>query len=406
MAVNQSACKPNKLLTTNHLLFDKIQTVTTLLLVSLCTQLHAATPTDLNWYRFSPLVIAHDSSQPITMTVAMKDASAANLTVSLTNGDKVTLAHLGGGIYSAQLSAVQVLHNHVVNDAHNHIGFLELPGPCPPLQNGCLNLFVNVRTAQMPDVPIAQLATDAQASTHIVNLRQDSLHTNGQPSSATLQRFYELYDDDFDFIAQVDAVRSVKNRNFRGIRNAITGIGVPVFDNGAANGSPDRLLGTIEFPVDSFFDLAETGSHHEIGHCWINFLNTTALSNRPFVHWPLSDVGYGIMGISIPPTGQGGNFAWDLTVQPSGDVLVQSRSGATEFNDLELYLMGLIPDTEVADHFVLPNQDLAQMQNGAILPGPVTTVTIDDIIQGEGARVPASTQRTDRVYNRHNSVEW
>ena len=63
---------------------------------------------------------------------------------------------------------------------------------------------------------------------------------------------------------------------------------------------------------------------------------------------------------------------------------------AVEFNDLELYLMGLIPADQVGRHFVFRDQDqLDQLTHEGILRGPVDFVDIDDIVAMEGPRIPA-----------------
>lgn len=71
---------------------------------------------------------------------------------------------------------------------------------------------------------------------------------------------------------------------------------------------------------------------------------------------------------------------------------------ATEFNDLELYLMGLVSADAVRPHFVFRDRRLV-VQANAVLPGPVGTVRIADIIAENGARSPsaASAQRSFRV---------
>lgn len=60
-----------------------------------------------------------------------------------------------------------------------------------------------------------------------------------------------------------------------------------------------------------------------------------------------------------------------------------------EYNDLELYLMGLVNPAQVGPHFVFNNQNQA-VAPGAILQGPVTNITTSDIIAVNGPRVPAA----------------
>jgi hypothetical protein len=68
------------------------------------------------------------------------------------------------------------------------------------------------------------------------------------------------------------------------------------------------------------------------------------------------------------------------------------------FSDLSLYLMGQRPSNQVGDHFVFDNQAQPLVPNGT-LSGPVTTVTINDVITHLGARSPdfAHAQKCFRV---------
>jgi hypothetical protein len=162
-----------------------------------------------------------------------------------------------------------------------------------------------------------------------------------------------------------------------------------IFDFGATYGSQNQLQGIINFPIDSFFDLAETAAIHEIGHRWMCFLDNPQFSQSPS-HWPISDVAYGVMGFNIPGSNNvGGSFAWELIEQPNGDYLVQRRERAREFNGLELYLMGMASTNEIADTIVFQDQDQGdQLFHGGVLHGPVDVITIDDIIAANGPRVP------------------
>ncbi len=108
------------------------------------------------------------------------------------------------------------------------------------------------------------------------------------------------------------------------------------------------MQGISVFPISSFFDGAEASYQHELGHQWINFLNGT-----PFEigvpHWPLSSVASGVMGISLAG-GVGGRFPYKLI--PEGpNYRLELITGQPVFNDLELYLMSLLPaDSVSTDH--------------------------------------------------------
>jgi hypothetical protein len=167
---------------------------------------------------------------------------------------------------------------------------------------------------------------------------------------------------------------------------------MPLFDGSNQYGSAGRLQGITCFPLTTYFDGAETAYNHELGHQWINFLRDTPLK-AGVPHWPLSDLASGVMGYS-KPGGQGLSFPYTLQETVSG-YLVGARPGEPVFNDLELYLMGLLPPDSVQIHFVFQNQDQTPMV-GQVLPGPVTSFTLQDIVAAEGARTPSFKEAPKR----------
>ena len=362
------------------------------LLLSASNQSSGQSLGDLQWYSWQPRAVSANEPEPLTFTAKVA-GNPASLQISLRNGGSVTLQSIGSDLYEGTLTADELLSNYQAGDRHNSVGFLELPGPCSTPGPGCLNLYANVRTIDMPDVQVSVLAPDVQFSTHVVNIQNDDLLLGAHAGADVLLRFYEFFADEFDFVAVVHQVNTITNRSYRSLRNDTLGIGISIFDNAAALGSQNRLLGTINYPVEFFFDLAEKGSLHEIAHRWINFLDHPLLSPG-IPHWPVGDIGYGIIGVSIGGSSVGGDFPWELVEQPNGDVLVQQREPATEFNDLELYLMGLLPANSVGEHFVLPG--VQQVGHGQIIPGPVERFTIDDIVAVQGPRVPSAGEGQTR----------
>jgi hypothetical protein len=114
-------------------------------------------------------------------------------------------------------------------------------------------------------------------------------------------------------------------------------------------------------------------------------------------HWPISNVAYGIMGFGISGSGAGGTFSYDLVELPNGEYGVTRVEPATQFNSLELYLMGLITGNEVEDAIVFQNQD--EISAGGTIQGRVDVLTIDDIVAVNGPRSPGvgSAQTNFRI---------
>ena len=139
----------------------------------------------------------------------------------------------------------------------------------------------------------------------------------------------------------------------------------------------------------------------EVGHQWGAFVevargNRKGLLGRDDSHWSyyMDSDGSPMEGNDWIDNGDG-----SFTVNPD------QRTMTTAYNDLDLYLMGLMPPEEVQNWFVIvgpdPRVDVAtppwptEGQQGAG-PGTVTgkkmVYTIQDVIDAEGERVPTAAE--------------
>ena len=122
-------------------------------------------------------------------------------------------------------------------------------------------------SAQIGDVPVVPLDTDAQFTSHVVNLVVPTLAgpfiENGTLNlAAVAKQFYARFGDDYDMLHVVPDELFFAEASGRHeiIKNTIQGIGLPVFDNAAAYGSAGRLQG-----ISVFRDPPNRGtSNHEI----------------------------------------------------------------------------------------------------------------------------------------------
>jgi len=348
------------------------------------------------WVAWQPRIVNAARTDSMSLLVHVSPG-ITRVQLSPTSGASYRVfRHLGGQLYQLDLSGDQMVGGYVTGDYHKFVGFIDYYSGSTRLMRG--NGFVSVREATMPDAPITPLAGDAAATSRVLNVRVDGVPATGVSHSLATQRLYQLFPDDYDFVAIVQPVTYYQNRYYAGVRNTTTGIGVGAFDAGATYGSASRLQGVIHYPIDGFFDLGEQAAVHEIGHRWVNVLFNTPLSGGS-PHWPVSTLASSVMGFNIPGSNVGGNF--NSVFQPNGDgtykVLAAPDTG--RFYDLELYLMGLLPKDSVGPHFVFQNQAQFPIATGGNAAGPVTTVTVDDIIAAKGARIPAygSAQTTFRV---------
>jgi hypothetical protein len=338
------------------------------------------------WSTSQPRVITPGTADPIVFVTSGPPGTTSVQLVPADGGAALAMVQLGGTLYQQTLPASRVLQRYAQGDLHAFVGFLDYYAGSTRTMRG--NLFVNVRDAGVPSVTVIQRAGDAQRSDHVVNIRYDSLFLGGGIPSAIPRRFYQLFGDDYDFLGVVEQTDVYANRNYQGVKNTETGFGATAFDRTPDVGSAGRLLGMVDFPIANFFDLAQKAALHEIGHRWMVYL-PPPFSLTGQSHWPVSDMAYGMMGFSLPG-GEGGDF--NFTMTPSGaDFVLHAQPVATHYNDLELYLMGLAPASEVVPHVVLLNQN-QPLVDGGVLHGPVTTFSIDNLVAALGPRTPACGQ--------------
>ncbi|UCG57387.1 MAG: hypothetical protein JSU70_21280 [Phycisphaerales bacterium] len=350
--------------------------------------------------RTTPMVVDVSSPENVRLEVKVEGKPTAVTLMLASSGIEVLMRDdgnladkvAGDGVYTVIVAVRDILHNFTPDDVYrNFIGYVR---PYVGKERvGQWNVFFDILTDDVPPVQIRRVAHDIQCTKHLVNIVfpqffEDFLR------SAVCGRFYEEFDDDYDFINLIYEVSYFQNRFHANIRNDVTGIGMTVFDGSASYGSDGRLMGITVFPIPGFFDGAGPSYQHELGHQWINWLIVPPL-DYAIPHWPLSDLASGIMGWAMGLGGQGLHFNFDL-VPDDGDYLLVPDYKAKDFTDLALYLIGLIGRDEVGEHFVFDDQD--QSPSAGILHGPVTTVRIDDIISQAGPRVPDYTI-SQKVFN-------
>lgn len=304
------------------------------------------------------------------------------------------------GIYAVMLPAAQITSGLQPDDVlRRFVGFLKVfQGTA---QVARLNLFAEIITSEIPRLPVTRLAQDVEYTDYAVNILDPSFFSvNAQglmfDATRTLKRFYQVFPDEFDSLNLIYVPSYPQNRVRVALKNDVQGIGQQLFNNTSFYGSAGRLLGFSIFPSSNFFDGAESGYQHELGHQWINYLSFSPLdSGRP--HWPLSSLATGIMGWSDPVTKQGFDFPCQL-VRESGGVRLVPRDGAPVFTDLDLYLMGLLPQDQVGDHLVFSDQRQAAMLpcNNQVYTGQMLTVRVADVVRATGRRTPDATSSLKR----------
>jgi hypothetical protein len=334
---------------------------------------------------WEPRVVNTISNAPVTFT-SVVTGNPTSVAFVPKSGPTVPLTPAGDDTYQITLYPEDILDDYQTGHGHHFVGFLDIVGNDTTYRR---NLSVNVRDETMPSVPIISINETAQLSTHIVNLQDDELWLSGWAPADVFNRFYDHFEDKFDFANIVSQVTTGRNRGYSSVRNDIRGIGLSMKDNGDTYGSANRLQGIVNYPIDTLFDLGTKGANHEIGHRWGVFLDFPSL-DAPGPHWPVSDFARGIMGFNLAG-GVGGQFPYDFIEQSDGTFLVQMTELTDEFNDLELYLMGLMAPEDVSPGRLFLNQNQQdQLFHGGIFEGPAELVTVQDFVDHNGSRIPAA----------------
>ncbi|HEU4391917.1 MAG TPA: choice-of-anchor X domain-containing protein, partial [Blastocatellia bacterium] len=311
-------------------------------------------------------------------------------------GDKVA----GDGIYSLTLQASQITSGLQPRDVFRRfIGFTKV------FQGSTLvvriNTFAEIITDEIPRLPVTVYAQDVQYTPYVVNIVDSNFFTDFNVDRVT-KRFYQAFPDQYDFLSLVYGISHIQNRVHMVVKNEVQGIGLRQSDSSGRYGSSGTLKGITFFPNTGFFDGANRGFSHELGHQWINFLNLPPFSEG-IPHWPLSDLAAGIMGWSIGTSREGGSFPCKVVPEPGGVRLLPPDGSGGGFQDLELYLMGLVPADQVGAHVIFADQQKAMSLvgdcHGQLYTEPVITVGISDIVNALGPRSPdaSTSQKVFRV---------
>ncbi|HEX7051148.1 MAG TPA: hypothetical protein VF188_13150, partial [Longimicrobiales bacterium] len=186
---------------------------------------------------------------------------------------------------------------------------------------------------------------------------------------------------------------------------------VPISANQAMREPPDEDMlappgdPTSRKPGAGPYDFAMTQMSHELGHRWAAFASAIVGNDTIRLgptHWRL--------GLQAPAA-----FPYRRPVEAStmgGAVWQENGDGtytlladnfyvpASGYSHLDLYLMGLLPPSEVPDFFVLTNLSRAgtDAQGRPVYTGDKVTITIEDFIAANGQRWPPF-EESQRQFN-------
>lgn len=339
----------------------------------------------LRWFELSPRVITEGTTDSVTVRASVSGTPGSVLLL-MRSGQPVEMRPVDG-LYTARLPVLGLMFGYRTGDLHQVGALIQVTAGDSVAEHP---VVLNVKDASVPVTNVSPIEPGIQMSEHVLNIRHDGVSPGTPVPASVIRTFYNSFPDDYQFITIIESVQSGQPTFYTMVRNNTGGIGLAPFNNGTTYGSPNKLEGIIQFPDASDFDLARTDNIHEIAHRWMNYLENPPLSQaRP--HWPLSTLAAGIMGRHDAVTGGSSPFPFRLTQRADGEYDVATIGIPRAFNDLELYLMGLLPPDSVQPHvvFAIQNQP-TELRNGGILRGATNTVRIEEIIATNGPRIPAS----------------
>ena len=359
----------------------------TLILLALAAAAQAQT---VDWNRWDPMAIRSDRTANVTLELQTSGAVSA-VRLDYASGGSISLTQTSPARWSASVPAAKVLDGYQSDDVnHNVVGFVRLVGSGGQTLTS-LNSVIQVIDSRVPAAAVRNLPNSARATARILNLFRPGI--NPDQVQAAVQQLYGYFHDDYDFVMVVYTQPSYPaNRYHFAVRSLVSGIGSPLINNGAQYGSATKLLGITVYPVDFFFDAGESAFSHELGHQWIMFLKNASLTpGTP--HWVYSTMARGVMGFSIPGSLAGGEFGWQITPVTASTARTTTAAPTQEFSDLDLYLMGFIPPSQVPPATIITGEPCAN----CVLPS--STLTINDVIAVNGVRSPdwLSAKKSFRV---------
>ena len=219
-------------------------------------------------------------------------------------------------------------------------------------------------------------------------------------------KFYQHFDDEFDFLMFVSNVEHPDHGTFGlyySARNDTAGIGLRMFSKRAHRRLAAKLQGVLHFPG---YDLIRFGpTLHELMHRWANHVVPWKRSSRWANHvvpWKRSSNHWGFSSAD----GQLGGFRLaDLVYLGNGQYAagnfdtIANGGNSVPYSPIELYLAGFLPLEEVPDLTIAEDGEWLLDESGArvdtdsrhpiFTASQLTIYTAEDLVAEHGERVPA-----------------
>ncbi|KXJ61279.1 MAG: hypothetical protein AXW14_02905 [Alteromonas sp. Nap_26] len=232
------------------------------------------------------------------------------------------------------------------------------------------------------------------------------------------QSIYQQVQDSFDFVFLVfneenKAPHPAPYGYHTPVQNSITGLGMGEFDFSDDYGSNGSLESVVV--LSSSKDIIHGPSLHELGHRWGNYLEGSMDAENQIgwvscmhpdsipYHWGLRDVGGQLGGWYEQDEAFGDNITTTYLINDAREGLVGFNgigpgNNFIGYSDLELYLMGLVESSEVAD-IREPSVPPVELEVNPLFEiDSFNHISMDTIVRENGIRQP-DVNSSRKVHN-------
>lgn len=221
----------------------------------------------------------------------------------------------------------------------------------------------------------------------------------GDTAFGAFEKLYSVLPDMFDIVIVMPAAQIFDPaRNYSEnvpyavpVKNKIRNIGMEIFDNSARFFSKGRLRCMVyhSFGTGQILD-------HEVGHAWSawHFARSLGIGESDTAHWAdNTDIGGQMASFVSSPGGRTGH----LFDNGDGTWRIEREPGDNDpYSALDLYLMGLIPASEVPPIHKLINPNYTNPDR--VTAKRVETYTIDQMMDAEGGPREPSWEQSPRKF--------
>ncbi len=232
----------------------------------------------------------------------------------------------------------------------------------------------------------------------------ENLAAGGWSAVDWTRRFYEYFNDEFDFLVfvlnlyaeELDDPASNLKSSFIRSHNDVQGIGLR---NSSDYRFPAALQGvvvhgTVSFSINTQSIIYQGPMLHELMHRWANFITPSSGQGS---HWGFSSADGILGGFDIAKLVDHGDGRYTAGYFSRRGVAANDKP----YSPIELYLAGLVPPEEVPDLWVAEDGEWLLGEGGnhvtsadgemIFTASQIRTYTIDDIVRMHGSRVPDSS---------------